>query len=129
MLFAAGILDFPTVCGWARTAYYKTVGAFGQAASKPARPLHDVELARQCRANLRLIEGAKRSIGEHKTLTTGYGVSWDDINAELKKKKIPLPLRCPAGGTYTLTPLGTNCRCSIGANNTPGTEDDHLYLD
>jgi len=129
LLFLFGILKPKDVQYRAESIYYKAKGEVDRAAGAPIRGEKDPQSAAICRRNLQLIMAAKRTVAAAKGIPGGQGVTWDDVTAELGRKKIKTPLRCPGGGSYTLMPVGTNCVCSIGANNTPSTEDDHLYRD
>jgi len=127
--FATGLLDWKKVQWRAERAVNAVQSEFDRAGSKPVRPAHNRAAAQKCRENLALIEGAKRRVADEKRIPGGGGVSWEEIGAELKKRGIKSIPRCPSGGTYTLMPTGMNVKCSVGANNTPSREDDHIYLD
>ncbi|MCC6548401.1 hypothetical protein IT570_14685 [Candidatus Sumerlaeota bacterium] len=74
-----------------------------------------------CRANLRRIEGAKRTIAQRSGLTVSE-VSAEAVAKELGGK----PIVCPSGGQYILGNNQVVARCSIGGNNTVDPSDDHL---
>ena len=80
--------------------------------------------AKACQENLQKIDSAKEQWALENNLSNGYSTglsddSWlDDSNivgpnGYIKKKPI-----CPAGGTYTVNPIGSDPVCSIGTNNT-----------
>lgn len=85
------------------------------------KPVNEDQAAAICRQNLRRIESAKRAVASRLGIATG-SVSWDQVLKEMGGK---MP-KCPKGGEYTLGTLDQLPRCSIGANGTPDTKDDHL---
>ena len=80
------------------------------APSRPARtPIERREQA-ACWYNLRSIEASKRSMAEEFRLKKGAKIDWYQLNDFLESADV---CRCPAGGTYTLGPIGTPPSCSI----------------
>jgi len=76
-----------------------------------------------CRDNCWLFDDAKRICAEQRGLTAGAEVTWQDVqpfftNSEywgygryqVSPSEIP---KCPAGGTYTLRPVGYWSMCSV----------------
>ena len=116
-LFATGILDFEVIYGKIRQIIFGAPRAL-ETGSGPG----DLGKARQCRDNLKMIESTKRRYADSKGLTAGANVSWSDIKMTGKWKTLP---KCPEGGSYTLGPVGSLPRCSIGDNDTLNTDDDH----
>ena len=77
----------------------------------------------ECRDICALFDDAKRICAEQKGLTTDTVVTWQDIQPfftnsqywghgryDLDPTKIP---ECPAGGTYTLNPVGYWAMCTV----------------
>ncbi len=64
----------------------------------------------RCTNNLRMIDAAKEQCALERGLKDGAAVNEMMISKYLLKGKIPV---CPAGGTYTLNPVGKNPTCSI----------------
>ncbi len=81
---------------------------------------NEVQMAEQCRQNLRRIESAKRAIATRTGVAVG-AVSWDSV---LKELGGVMP-KCPKAGTYSLRSLEQLPTCSVGANGTPEPGDDH----
>ena len=86
-----------------------------------------------CRQNCWLIDDAKRICAEKRGLADGTMVTWQDIqpfltNSVYWASQPPFssgPPKCPAGGTYTLNPVGSWSRCSVPYhqwNNCKGKE-------
>jgi hypothetical protein len=75
-----------------------------------------------CEANQWLIDDAKELCAKARGLTNGTPVESGDIlffftNSQFFGWQVPpvadaMPI-CPAGGHYTVGPIGTNCTCSI----------------
>lgn len=64
-----------------------------------------------CVANLAKIEAAKQIFGVENGKINGDPVDDTDlIGPELYLDEMP---ECPAGGTYTINPIGTVCVCTI----------------
>jgi hypothetical protein len=77
--------------------------------------------AKQCRANLKSIESAKRAVASEK----GNSIGVVSV-AEVKKHLGGSMPRCPAGGEYNIGTLQHAASCSIGGNNTTTiSSDDH----
>ncbi len=116
-LFATGILDWEEVYGKVRSIFYRAP----EMLSGPEKG--DLNQAAQCRANLKMIESAKRRVAEEKGYGAGARFTWEDICKTMGWKEPP---KCPSGGTYTLSPQGILPRCSIGDNGTLDRDDDHV---
>lgn len=70
-----------------------------------------------CIANLAKIEAAKQIFGVENGKINGDAVDNAElIGPELYLEAMP---ECPAGGTYTINPIGTVCVCTV-----PGHEID-----
>jgi hypothetical protein len=69
-----------------------------------------------CINNLRQIEGAKQQFGLENQRPAGALVSTDDLAPYLPNKTVPA---CPAGGVYTLSPVGLNPICNIAGHVLP----------
>src|SRR4051812_28750131 len=79
--------------------------------------IHEVNAAIQCIDNLQSIEGAKEQMGLELGRASNYVTSWEEIRPWLPVPSpediIPPIPHCPAGGTYTLGPIGVWAKCSI----------------
>lgn len=120
VIFASGIVSWESVGPRLRYLFFR-----GQSEAKQAfatSDLKNVEHAKTCRQNLRMIESAKRKIAEDRGQAIG-DVSWGDVLKAMNMTQIP---KCPDGGEYILGPLGTLPRCTIGGNGTRRVEDDHI---
>lgn len=69
-----------------------------------------------CFNNLRQIQAAKLQFAAESQKPPGALVSNDDLAQYLPNKTIPV---CPAGGVYTLNPLGLNPICNIPGHVLP----------
>jgi hypothetical protein len=69
-----------------------------------------------CINNLRQIEGAKQQFALEAQKPAGTLVSTDDLAPYLPNKTVPA---CPAGGIYTLSPVGLNPICNIPGHVLP----------
>ncbi len=69
---------------------------------------------KNCIENLKQIETAKQIWALELNKTTGdVAAEADLIGSDKYIKKMII---CPAGGTYTITPLGTNSTCSLSSD-------------
>lgn len=84
--------------------------------------IHNFEKARAisqqnaCINNLRQIEAAKNEWALEKNKTATDTPTWDDLAPYLSR---PVPLKCPAGGTYTINPVGQPPTCSVPGHVLP----------
>lgn len=109
-----------------REAFYEAKKAAGAAADLlPDARAKDPAAASACRENLKRIETAKRAVAQRQGLAAGT-VSVADICRELGRDTLPA---CPSGGVCTVGGIGQLPVCSIGANGTSDTNDDHLIRD
>jgi hypothetical protein len=69
-----------------------------------------------CINNLRQIEGAKQQFALEAQKPAGTLVSTEDLAPYLPNKAMPA---CPAGGVYTLNPVGLNPICNIPGHVLP----------
>ena len=69
-----------------------------------------------CVNNLRQIEGAKQQWALENSRPQGSVVGQQDITAYLPSKTFPT---CPAGGAYTMNPIGLNPLCNIPGHVLP----------
>jgi hypothetical protein len=69
-----------------------------------------------CINYLRQIEGAKQQFALEAQKPAGTLVSTDDLAPYLPNKAVPA---CPAGGVYTLSPIGLNPICNIPGHVLP----------
>lgn len=71
-----------------------------------------------CRNNIVLLDGAKKQLQIDQKLHTG-----DPVEPKMLKQywRSDLPL-CPAGGTYTLGPIGQEPVCSLAAHSKAAVE-------
>ncbi len=89
--------------------------ATGAQANNPAA-------AKQCRANLKVIESAKRAVASEKGNSIG-AVSVSEVKKHIGGS---MP-KCPAGGDYNIGSLQHAASCTIAGNNTPSIKtDDHM---
>jgi hypothetical protein len=123
-LFAVGIVKWEQAAAWGRRLFYQGRSAAARATDFSTPQLNNVPAAQQCRANLRLIESAKRKVAQDKSMAIGR-LSWDDVKKELPGRQIP---RCPMGGTYSIGNLGQMPTCSIASAGTGRDEDDHIVI-
>jgi hypothetical protein len=120
VIFALGILSWDTVGPRLRYLFFR-----GQSEARQAfatSDLKNVEHAKICRENLRMIESAKRRVAQDRGQAIG-DVSWGEVLKAMNRTEIP---KCPDGGEYILGPLGSLPRCTIGGNGTIRVEDDHI---
>jgi prepilin-type N-terminal cleavage/methylation domain-containing protein len=78
--------------------------------------------ANACINNLRQIESACQQIAIAKNLSDGAIIVYpDDVTPYIKLNNTGKIPPCPAGGTYSLLPVGTNAQaqCSLGTTVTP----------
>jgi hypothetical protein len=66
--------------------------------------------------NLRQIDGAKQQFALEAQKRPGSLVSTDDLSPYFPNKVFPA---CPAGGVYTLNPIGLNPICNIPGHVLP----------
>ncbi len=76
-----------------------------------SRHIHASAITSTCLLNLRQIEGAKAMLAKEQGLKRGATVNADTV-AKYMEFRWP---KCPAGGKYTVNPIGTAPTCS-----TPG---------
>jgi len=86
--------------------------AVGIGAPLGVKAIHERNVARwqrECLNNLRVIDGAKFVLAGEKNLKPGTQTTFEALSAY-----VLLPWRkCPAGGTYTINPIGTDPTCSV----------------
>ncbi len=77
--------------------------------------------AKACIHNMRQMDEAIQQWALEHGQTTGTSVGMNDIAPYLKLTSSNTVAPCPAGGTYTLAPLGTapSVTCSLGTTVTP----------
>ena len=92
----------------------------------------------ECRDNCWLIDDAKRICAEQRHLTNGTVVAWQNIQPYFTNSQywggiqhssstgIP---QCPAGGTYTIGPIGSWSMCSVPYHqwNNSKSKDGELW--
>jgi len=123
-LFATGVLNWEGLKPWLRHYFYRGRSALARATDFTTQPLNNLPAAAQCRANLRLIENAKRKVAQDQGRAIGR-LTEKDLLPELPGHKLP---RCPAGGEYILGDIGTMPKCTIASNGTALTDDDHIVI-
>ena len=69
-----------------------------------------------CINNLRQIDAAKQQWALENGKKSTDTPAWDDLKPYLRG---PVPLHCPAGGTYTIGALGVTPTCSIPGHVLP----------
>jgi type II secretory pathway pseudopilin PulG len=76
--------------------------------------------ANACINNLRQIDAAANQFALEKGKTSGSAITLStDLTPYIKLNSAGSIPPCPAGGTYTLTIVGTNPVCSLGSTVTP----------
>ncbi len=76
-----------------------------------------ISQARVCQENLRQIDGAKELLAISTGLANGDTLTWDDLFVEGNPQRSYLEHgvpNCPAGGNYSLNPIGERPGCTIG---------------
>jgi prepilin-type N-terminal cleavage/methylation domain-containing protein len=68
---------------------------------------------KNCIENLKQLETAKQIWALESNRTTGDQPDLTDLVGA--DKHIKRAISCPAGGSYTITPMGTNCICSLSS--------------
>jgi hypothetical protein len=81
-----------------------------------AVPVTDAEKMNVCINNLRQIDGAKEQWALEQRKAAGTLVATTDIAPYLRGNAIPV---CPAGGVYTLNPVGTAPLCTVPSHTLP----------
>jgi hypothetical protein len=71
----------------------------------------------QCRNNVIALDGAKEQLKIEKSLRTGDEVTPVQLSNYFFEGMFPT---CPAGGTYTLGPIGQEPSCSIAEHSADG---------
>jgi hypothetical protein len=79
----------------------------------------DTAQMNMCINNLRQIDGAKNEWALENNKTNGAPVTAADIKPFLKLKTNEDFLKCPAGGTYTIGPVGESPTCSVPKHKLP----------
>jgi prepilin-type N-terminal cleavage/methylation domain-containing protein len=82
--------------------------------------------ANACINNLRQIDGATQQFAIENGKTVGYAINYPgDLTPYLKLNSASQIPGCPAGGTYSVSPVGTepSVVCSLGNTVTPA----HVY--
>lgn len=79
-------------------------------------------IASACKANLKMIEGAKQVWALDVNASNDAIPTWEDLVPNYMTKKP----ECAAGGSYPLESVGEPAICSIGDNKTSTTSDDHV---
>ena len=69
-----------------------------------------------CINNLRQIDAAKQEWALEKGKTGTDTPTWDDLSPYIRG---PVPLKCPAGGTYSINPVNEPPTCSISSHRLP----------
>jgi type II secretory pathway pseudopilin PulG len=69
-----------------------------------------------CINNLRQIQAAKQEWALEKGKAQTDVPTWDDLQPYLPH---PVPLVCPAGGTYSINAVGDSPTCSIAGHELP----------
>ena len=116
-----GVLTPSQVEQAARKAKGDVTNIVNNVAAPVAMQANNPAAAKQCRANLKTIESAKRAVASAKGNSIG-AVSVTEVKKHLGGS---MP-RCPAGGEYNLGSLQQAAGCTIGSNKTPGiSNEDH----
>ena len=85
------------------------------AAARAGQPAPNLEQAQAnaCVNNLRLIDGAKQQWALEKQKPAGALLTAADLTPYLKSNVVPV---CPAGGVYTLNPVGVMPICNLAGH-------------
>lgn len=81
-----------------------------------------IAMTKACIANLNLIEAAKLQWAAETGAPDGATPEWIDLVPSYLNNGI----RCPRGGSYEIEDSNSLPTCSVGENNLPGVEDDHI---
>jgi len=122
--FYLGYFDEDDINRVSRKAYYEGKGALNdaeRALNAGSSAKGDYGAAAKCRQNLKKIETAKRSVAGRDGQAVGY-VSKGDL---IKAMGSGMP-KCPAGGIYTINPLNSMPKCSVGSAGAGDPKDDHF---
>jgi hypothetical protein len=86
--------------------------------ARSAQPLPSTEQAQAaaCINNLRLIDGAKHQWALEKQKPAGALLTATDLTPYMRSNAVPV---CPAGGVYTLNPVGLAPICNIPGHAVP----------
>ena len=76
--------------------------------------------ANACINNLRQLDAAVNEYALEAKQVTGASVSLGDLTPYIKLNATSALPPCPAGGTYTVSSVGTSPLCSLGNTVTPG---------
>jgi hypothetical protein len=80
----------------------------------------DVSMQNACINNLRQIDAAKNEWALENNKTNGTPVTEADIKTYIKLDAGGNLPKCPAGGTYTIGPVGDVPTCSVPGHKLPG---------
>ena len=83
---------------------------------RPIFRYHPRYSAHACVNNLRQIDAAINQFALEHGKHTGDPVTFDDITPYIKLDRFGKVPSCPAGGIYTIDPIGTSPTCSLGTN-------------
>jgi hypothetical protein len=87
--------------------------AMKAAVATPAAPNPEQANLNACVNNLRMLDGAKAQWALEHQKPAGALMTAADLAPYLPNKTVP---GCPAGGTYTLNPVGINPICSVSGH-------------
>jgi competence protein ComGC len=76
----------------------------------------DTAMQNACLNNLRMIDGAKNEWALENNKKAGDTPTVSDLLPYLPNHQMP---KCPAGGTYTIGPVGSNPTCSVSGHKLP----------
>ena len=79
------------------------------------RVVHENDAKNACIKNLMWIEGAKRNASEERGFKPGKIVNQGDLEPYMEGGW----RSCPAGGKYTIGPIGTQPTCSVAGHALP----------
>jgi hypothetical protein len=100
----------------ARSAQVQFQTAAAQAQTQAQARIAADKVILQCQANLRQIEAAKEKWALANNRPKGWLPSGNDLLPYLPGNALPV---CPAGGVYTINPIGVNPICSIPGHALP----------
>ena len=84
---------------------------FGFSGCKTMRKVREKALKNGCVENLTRIDHAKAQWALDNKKDSGPGPGWEDLLGSTSSlNRMP---KCPAGGTYTVNPIGTAPSCSV----------------
>jgi general secretion pathway protein G len=111
VITGGGLAITGLITGYISLAWIVVIGLLAAIAVPNFVKARQTALKAVCRNNLRMIDGAKAAWQEEEKKPDGSMPT--DMDLFGPQKSINSKPSCPAGGEYTLNPLGTRASCSI----------------